>query len=296
MPQSRKTNFPLRNTMRLTTYSELERFVDAFRQGHLRSVLLLGPPGIGKSQTVRQALGDHAGWICGNASPFGIYLHAYEHRNRPLVLDDIDELNRSPAGVRLLKALCQTDAVRTVSWQSAAQSLERYEVPRQFETSSPIILIANEWASLSLNVQAAEDRLQIFAFEPTVFEIHQQAGRWFDDDEVFAFIGAHLAFIQDLSFRTYVRIAELKRAGFDWRELLLRQVLSGAAAAVARLKADLSFPTEEARARAFVSEGHGCRATYYNHARRLMTIATAATTERLRPATDPPRRLRLRGR
>jgi hypothetical protein len=38
---------------------------------------------------------------------------------------------------------------------------------------------------------------------------------------------------------------------------------------VAGLKADASFATEEDRALAFVAQGGGCRATYFNHARKL---------------------------
>jgi hypothetical protein len=38
---------------------------------------------------------------------------------------------------------------------------------------------------------------------------------------------------------------------------------------VAELRANNSFATQEARAREFVTRGGGCRATYFNHARRL---------------------------
>jgi hypothetical protein len=41
----------------------------------------------------------------------------------------------------------------------------------------------------------------------------------------------------------------------------------------AKLRADPSYPSEEARARAFVALGGGCRATYFNHARRLRGTA-----------------------
>ena len=45
---------------------------------------------------------------------------------------------------------------------------------------------------------------------------------------------------------------------------------------VARLQADPSYGTEEARAQAFVALGGGCRATYFNHARRLRGRPPAA--------------------
>lgn len=296
MRDQRKMNACPKTAMPLESYAALEQSIDAFEAGHLQGVLLLGPPGVGKSQVVRQKLGETAGWISGNATPFGVYMRTYEYRNRPLVLDDVDELCGTAVGVRLLKALCQTDPIRTVAWETAAQALDRHAVPRQFQTSSQVILIANEWESTSLNVQAVEDRLHVFLFEPTAVEIHRRASTWFDEPEVFEFIGGHLSLFTNLSLRTYVRGAQLKQAGFDWRDLLLRQVLSGPAATVARLKADTSFPSEEARARAFVAAGHGCRATYFNHARRLPKTSAVDNIPLRKPPSPPSLvpRLRLR--
>ena len=58
-------------------------------------------------------------------------------------------------------------------------------------------------------------------------------------------------------------------AGLDWRRQILSRCLKGAALEVAKLKADSTFSSEEARAAAFVAAGHGCRATYFNHAKKL---------------------------
>jgi hypothetical protein len=74
---------------------------------------------------LRKAVGDDVGWICGNTSAFGIYQQAYERRDQPLVLDDIVGVYRDRDGVRLLKALCQTERVMTLSWHTAAKALER---------------------------------------------------------------------------------------------------------------------------------------------------------------------------
>jgi hypothetical protein len=38
---------------------------------------------------------------------------------------------------------------------------------------------------------------------------------------------------------------------------------------VAKLKANPSFASDQERARAFVAAGWGCRATFYNHAKKL---------------------------
>ncbi len=45
--------------------------------------------------------------------------------------------------------------------------------------------------------------------------------------------------------------------------------MTGTRLLVAKLKADPSLNTEAKRVRAFIEHGGGCRATYYNHAKRL---------------------------
>jgi hypothetical protein len=54
-------------------------------------------------------------WIDGMATPLGIYMAAYEHCHQPIVLDDVDGLYKNQSGVRLLKALCQTDLEKSLS-------------------------------------------------------------------------------------------------------------------------------------------------------------------------------------
>ena len=255
----------------VATYRELEQYARAFADGHLNLLMLCGAPGIGKSQCFRRALTSNVCWIDGNASAFGIYLQAHEHRNQPLVLDDVDGLYRDRHGIRLLKALCQTDKVRTVSWQTAATL--RLGIPRQFSTSSRVAIIANQWKALNADVAALEDRGHCLEFAPSTLEVHRQAAEWFWDQEIFDFVGAHLHFTNQHSLRTYVLAWELKKAGLDWRQAVLSRCLTGVALAVAKLKSTLSFASEEDRVRAFVAAGLGCRATYFNYAKRLQPRA-----------------------
>src|ERR1019366_4878824 len=86
----------------IRAYQDLDRYAHAFAAGHLNLLILLGPPGIGKSRRLRQAVGENVCWIDGNASAFGIYQEAYRHQNQPLILDDIDGLTRDRNAVRLL--------------------------------------------------------------------------------------------------------------------------------------------------------------------------------------------------
>ena len=257
------------HALRLATYAELDAYVRAFAAGHLHLLLLFGPPGVGKSRCLHQALDGRAGWLSGQATPLGIYLQAFAYRNQPLVLDDVDGLYADRSGIRLLKALCQSEPVKTLGWHTATPILELLDVPQRFTTTSQVALVGNDWKTLNADVAALEDRGHVLFFEPTPLEVHRQAAGWFWDQEIFDFVAAQLHLIGQHSLRTYRQAWELKQAGLDWRRAVLSRCLTGPALLVARLKADPSFASEAARVQAFIATGVGCRATYYHHARKL---------------------------
>jgi hypothetical protein len=210
----------------------------------------------------------------------------------------VDALYRDRHGIRLLKALGQTDEAKHVSWETDAKSLDARAIPRRFTTTSRVAIIANEWKSLNADASALEDRGHIVSFEPTPAEVHRHAATWFWDQEVFDLVGDYLHLVHRPSLRTYVLAYERKIAGLDWRSAVLGRCLSGVALAVAKLKSDSSYRREEDRVRAFVASGAGCRATYFNHSRRLrQTEESAAITlvNSIPPrVADAPNVLKLR--
>jgi hypothetical protein len=257
----------------VTTYDVLDQYVRAFAEGHLNLLMIFGPPGVGKSRCVRQALASQVCWIGGQATPFGIYLQAYEHRHKPLVLDDVDCLYADRTGIRLLKALGQTERMKILSWQSDAPTLERRGIPRQFSTTSRVALVGNAWKTLNTDVAALEDRGHFLVFEPSPLEVHRHAARWFWDQEIFDFVAEHLHLFAQHSLRTYHNAWELKQAGLDWRQGVLGRCLQGPALTVAHLKANPIFANETERVRAFVQSGAGCRASYFRYAKKLQPPA-----------------------
>ena len=236
-------------------------------------MILLGGPGLGKSQKMRQAVGSPVCWLEGNASAFGIYRQLWEHRNQTVVLDDLDGLYADRDGIRLLKCLAQTDPVKTVAWHSEARALQRESIPRCFGTRSRVAILANRWRTKNADVAALQDRGHVIVFQPTALEVHQEAAGWFWDQQIFDFVADHLHLIRQPSLRHYVAAWELKRAGLDWRSLVLGRCLSGKLLLVAQLKAHAAFPSEEARSQAFRAAGGGCRATYFNWASQLQPAA-----------------------
>jgi hypothetical protein len=259
----------------LRTYQELQQYAAAFAKGHLNLLLIFGPPGVGKTRALREALHGPVCWIGGQVTPLGIYLLAYQHRHQPMVLDDVDGLYADRTGIRLLKSLCQTEKTKTLSWHTETPALQRLGVPQQFRTTSRLALIGNDWRTLNADVAALEDRGHVLQFAPTALEVHRQAAQWFWDQEIFDLIGAYLPLLERPSLRSYTHAWELKQAGLDWRQAVLCRCLSGVALAVAQLRANPAFTSEQERVRVFVESGAGCRATYFNHAKKLQAAAAA---------------------
>lgn len=260
----------------VTTYHELGRYLHKFAEGSLDLVLLLGEPGIGKTEAVKDALGisgdttSSALYVEGHVQPFGLYQQLWRYRDQPVVLDDLDRLYANPECVRILKPLCNTRRRRRISWLSNAV-MSVPNLPTEFTTDSNVILIANEWRSINSNVRALEDRTIILWFHPSPPEIHRKTADWFSDREVYQFVGSYLPHIPQLSMRFYDKARRLREAGFeDWRKSLLQMMLPDRrVAAVAGLQLDPRWKTEDQRADQFVAETGLSRSTYFRMKNRL---------------------------
>lgn len=218
----------------IRTYEELEQRVNAFSQTKLPLLVLHGPPGTSKSTSVHKVFpkGPTARWVNGTTTAFGLFQELQRHRNLPFVLDDVDDAFRDKSLIRLMKQVCQTDAVRRLSWitnANKATTSEDGEDGRSFETSSRIILILNDWQKANRHVGAVGDRAWELEFLPTPQEIHRFVGSWrhqaLDEDgmptvadQVYEYIGERLDAVSDTSIRQYILATQGLRVGVDWRK------------------------------------------------------------------------------
>ncbi|MEZ6104238.1 MAG: hypothetical protein R3E01_35305 [Pirellulaceae bacterium] len=189
----------------------------------------------------------------------------------------------------MLKCTCQTDPVKNVAWHTAAAG-DGTGIPREFQTTSQVCIIANDGRSADANVAAVEDRGHLVVFDPTPEEVHKQVATWFWDQQVYDWMADHLHLIPELSMRHYVRAYELKRSGIDFVKVFLSDEIPDKAILIARLKADDRFTQERDRVAEFRRLGGGNATTWYKWAGRIRSPYDTAELKLPLTAQPPDRR------
>lgn len=123
-------------------------------QGDIRALIVSGPPGLGKSFTVEQELRD---WdpnernhtiIKGYVKATGLYklLWQYKNKGQVIVFDDADSVFFDDTSLNLIKAICDTNDIRRVSYLAEGGLVDEEtasRIPKQFEFNGTVIFITN---------------------------------------------------------------------------------------------------------------------------------------------------------
>lgn len=123
-------------------------------KGENRSLIISGPPGLGKSYTVEQALqlydpnGLRHSIIKGYVKTTGLLRALYKHRHEGevIVFDDADTIFFDDTSLNMLKTVCDTTEKRMVSYMAETNMVDEdsaQKIPRQFEFRGSIIFITN---------------------------------------------------------------------------------------------------------------------------------------------------------
>ncbi len=221
--------------LRVKTYVELIEYIATFNRGAIDVLVIEGTAGAGKSSILRETMkasskeeGKDYAWLEGRITAAAMYHRLYEHRDVPIILDDIDGLYRDKECVNLLKCLCNTWAEKTLMWNTM-QRLNKQggNAPTSFKTTSKVCIITNSWKSLNKNVGAIEDRGLLIFFRPDAQEVHQYVKNTLGnlpeifDEEIFEFIGSNLSIIAEPSIRHYRNALQLKKGDANWKKVLI---------------------------------------------------------------------------
>lgn len=131
-------------------YGALERMTRRLVMQEMPSLIVSGPPGLGKSFTMRAAIDECAvedsvvTWVGGAISAVGLYQALYECRDGGvLVLDDCDDVFRDEVSLNLLKVALDSSPTRMVSWRKEAGWLTRDDIPETFDFQGHVCFITN---------------------------------------------------------------------------------------------------------------------------------------------------------
>lgn len=134
-------------------FTVLEELSNSATTGKVRSLIVSGPAGIGKSYTVMKCIEDYDPqhkftWnIHGFVRATGLYKALYEFRHEECVLtfDDADSIWFDDVSLSLLKAALDSKKRRTISWlaESAMLTTEGDPMPRSFDFEGTVIFISN---------------------------------------------------------------------------------------------------------------------------------------------------------
>ena len=144
------------------TYAQAERrILEAFEilddmsqmaiDGDCRSLIVSGPPGLGKSFKVHKNLeeSDAESTVTkGYCKATGLYRLLWKNRHRGSVacFDDCDAILWDETSLNFLKAACDTSLVRTISYGAEFDMVDAEEgevIPRSFDFEGSIIFISN---------------------------------------------------------------------------------------------------------------------------------------------------------
>jgi hypothetical protein len=227
-------------------FEVLKEMTKAVKAGTVRAMIVTGPPGVGKSFGVDEVLSkddlfDKLGArkpryeiVKGAMSAIGLYskLYEYSDKGNVIVFDDCDSVLLDDLSLNILKAALDSSKKRTISWNTDSRMLRAEGVPDKFEFRAGAIFITNikfenvRSKKLQDHLAALESRchyvdLQMDTDREKVLRIKQivQDGMLdtyeFEDcqrDEVVDFIVENRGRMRELSLRTVLKVADLRKS------------------------------------------------------------------------------------
>jgi hypothetical protein len=225
----------------------LDDMTRAVKKGDVRSMIVTGPPGVGKSFGVEKVLSKHDMMadiaddkklkkyevVKGAMSAIGLYSKLYEYSDKKsiLVFDDCDSVLLDDLSLNILKAALDTSKKRMIHWNTDSRILRSEGVPNSFEFKGGAIFITNikfdhiKSKKLKDHLEALESRchyldLSIDTEREKLLRIRQvvrdcgMLDSYDLDDlakaEVVDFIASNAGRMRELSLRMVLKVADLR--------------------------------------------------------------------------------------
>jgi len=135
-------------------FRTLNRMADGVVAGNVRSMIVSGPAGIGKTYTIEGLLESSESEekiqytaVRGFMKATGLYKLLWENReeNQVILLDDCDSAFQDEVSLNLLKAALDSSKKRVLAWRSEKRFEDECgeEIPNSFEYRGSIVFITN---------------------------------------------------------------------------------------------------------------------------------------------------------
>jgi len=236
-------------------FEVLQQMTRATISGDIRAMIVVGPPGVGKSYGVEFEL-EKSGLfdklssrkikyevVKGAMTPIGLYCTLYKNsdKNNVLVFDDCDAVFQDDLSLNILKAALDSGKKRKICWNSDSSMLRREGVPDQFDFKGGAIFITNlkfdhlKSKRMQDHLEALQSRchfldLTLNTMRDKFLRIKQifRQGQLFNDydfspemgDEILAFMDENKDKLREMSLRMALKLADLTKVSENnWQAL-----------------------------------------------------------------------------
>jgi hypothetical protein len=235
-------------------FSILDDMTKAAIAGDIRAMIVVGPPGVGKSYGVEYQL-EKAGMfdqissrkvkyqvIKGAMTPIGLYCTLYKNSDpqNVLVFDDCDSILLDDVALNILKAALDSGKKRRIHWNADSSMLRREGVPDAFDFKGSVIFITNlkfdhlKSKKLQDHLEALQSRchfldLTLDTTRDKILRIRQifRRGDLFQDydltpeqgEDIVQFMQDNHARLREISLRMALKIADLTKISSNWQAL-----------------------------------------------------------------------------
>ena len=156
-------------------FNTLDRMISGVAEGKVRSMIVSGPAGIGKTYSIESILDAAQAQekiaykhVNGFAKATGLFKLLYQFRNENdvLVLDDIDSIFSDENALNILKGALDSKKRRIITWGSEKVFVddEGTVIPNEFEYKGSVIFITN----LNFEKIIAKDRANAAHFNALI--------------------------------------------------------------------------------------------------------------------------------
>jgi len=233
----------------------LEEMTKATISSDIRAMIVVGPPGVGKSYgvekqleranlfTMVQNLPPKYEVVKGAMTPIGLYstLYRYSDKGNVLVFDDCDSVLMDDLSLNILKAALDSGKKRTIYWNADSHLLRRDGIPEKFDFKGSVVFITNlkfdnlKSKKLQDHLEALQSRchyldLTLNTMRDKFLRVKQIAntGKLFqdynfqngEDTMVINFIDENKEKLREMSLRMALKVADLvKISPTNWKAL-----------------------------------------------------------------------------